>query len=108
MLRAIFVSALMLAVTGGIADSKPASTRCRYCDSTGYGSGCLRSPHRKHEHLGDERRCEFCGSSGYGGGCLNSPTKKHRHGSGAGKCRWCGAKTLGGGCLNSPAGSHER
>ena len=89
-------------------DSRPFMSNCRYCNSTSYGSGCLRSPHKRHEHVEDEKRCEFCGSSSYGSGCLNSPTKRHRHGSGANKCRWCGSTATGSGCLNSPTRNHEK
>ena len=88
--------------------SRPFMSKCRYCNSTSYGSGCLRSPHRQHEHVGDEKCCEFCGASSYGSGCLNSPTKRHRHGSGSGKCRWCGSTATGSGCLNSPTRNHEK
>ena len=91
---------------GGQTNSRSVMSKCRYCNSTSYGS-CLRSPHKKHEHIEDEKRCEFCGSSSYGS-CLNSPTKKHRHGSGANKCRWCGSTSTGSGCLNSPNRNHER
>ncbi len=87
-------------------DVRPVMSKCRYCNSTSYGS-CLRSPHKKHEHIEDEKRCEFCGSSSYGS-CLNSPTKKHRHGSGSNKCRWCGSTSTGSGCLNSPNRNHEK
>lgn len=90
----------------GQTHSRSVMSKCRYCNSTSYGS-CLRSPHGKHEHIEDEKRCEFCGSSSYGS-CMNSPTKKHRHGSGANKCRWCGSTSLGRGCLNSPNRNHER
>jgi hypothetical protein len=89
-------------------DSRLFMSKCRYCNSTFYGSGCLRSPHKMHEHAGDEKRCEFCGSSSYGSGCLNSPTKSHRHGSGSGKCRWCGSTATGSGCMNSPTRNHEK
>jgi hypothetical protein len=88
------------------AGSRSVMSRCRYCNSTSYGS-CLLSPHKKHEHAGDETRCEYCGSSSYGT-CLLGPTKKHRHGSGAGKCRWCGSTATGGTCLNSPNRNHQR
>ena len=59
------------------------ATKCRYCGNLGYGSGCLHSPTKKHEHIEDEKKCEFCGSSGYGSGCQHSPTHKHRHRHGA-------------------------
>lgn len=83
-------------------------SRCRYCDSKSYGSGCSYSPTKKHEHNDDEKACEFCGSKSYGSGCSYSPTKKHRHGSGANKCRWCGSTSTGSGCSHSPTGKHEK
>ena len=47
-------------------------SKCRYCNSSSFGSGCLNSPTKKHEHVGDEKKCEYCNSSSYGSGCLNS------------------------------------
>ena len=88
--------------TGGIM------SKCRYCNSTSYGSGCSYSPHKKHEHTDDERKCEFCGSSSYGSGCSYSPAKKHRHGHGANKCVWCGSTSSGSGCSYSPNRVHEK
>ena len=38
------------------------NTKCRHCGSTSYGSGCIHSPTRKHEHRDDEKHCEWCGS----------------------------------------------
>lgn len=87
-------------------NSRPFMSKCRYCNSTSYGS-CSRSAHKKHEHIEDEKHCEFCGASSYGS-CPYSPTRKHRHGSGANKCRWCGSTSLGGGCAYSPNRNHER
>lgn len=84
------------------------STRCRYCNSTSYGSGCPHSPTHKHEHRDDEKHCEWCGSSSYGSCCPHSPTGKHRHGEGANKCIWCGSTSSGAGCPHSPTGRHER
>ncbi len=97
---------VLIWTAGGKTKPRSVMSKCRYCSSTSYGY-CLLSPHKKHEHIEDEKRCEFCGSSSYGS-CLNSPTKKHRHGSGANKCRWCGSTSTGNGCLNSPSGKHER
>lgn len=82
--------------------------KCKYCGSTAYGSGCLNSPHKKHEHVGDEQHCIFCGSTAYGSGCLNSPHKKHQHGSSGNKCVYCGSTATGSGCLNSPVGKHMK
>ena len=83
-------------------------TKCKYCGSSSFGSGCPHSPTKKHEHSGDEKKCEYCNSSSYGSGCPHSPTKKHRHGSGANKCRWCGSSSVGSGCPHSPTGKHEK
>lgn len=52
-------------------------SKCRYCNSSSYGSGCPNSPTKKHEHNGDEEKCEYCSSRSYGSGCPNSPIKKH-------------------------------
>ena len=87
---------------------RPFMSKCRYCSSSSYGSSCSSSPHKKHEHLDDEKHCEFCGSPSYGSSCSNSPTKKHRHGSGGNKCRWCGSTSTGSGCSNSPNRCHEK
>ena len=62
-------------------------SKCKYCGSTSYGSGCMKSPTKKHEHIDDEKHCVFCGLTSYGSGCMHSPTKKHYHGSGGNKCR---------------------
>jgi len=84
------------------------ATKCRYCSSSSYGSGCPHSPTKKHEHTDDEKKCEFCGSSSYGSGCPHSPTKKHRHGHGQNKCVWCGSTSNGSGCPHSPTKRHEK
>ena len=92
----------------GHSKEKHMSTKCRYCGSTSYGSGCIHSPTRKLEHRDDEKHCEWCGSSSYGSGCIHSPTRKHRHGPGANKCIWCGSTSNGSGCIHSPTGKHEK
>lgn len=84
------------------------SGKCKYCNSTSYGSGCSHSPHKHHEHIDDEKHCIYCGSSSYGSGCSNSPNKKHMHGSGANKCRYCGSSSTGSGCPHNPAKVHEK
>jgi len=33
--------------------------KCKYCGSTAYGSGCMNSPHKKHEHGGGVQHCIF-------------------------------------------------
>ena len=53
-------------------------------------------------------KCKYCGSSCYGSGCYHSPTGKHRHGPGANKCIWCGSTANGSGCYHSPTGKHEK
>ena len=53
------------------------ATKCRHCGSPSYGSGCIYSPTRKHEHRDDERHCEWCGSTSNGAGCIHSPTGRH-------------------------------
>jgi hypothetical protein len=55
------------------------SGTCRYCGSNSYGS-CSRSPHKKHEHVDDEKHCVFCGSNSYGTSCTYSPFRSHQHG----------------------------
>lgn len=56
-------------------------SRCMYCGSTSYGSGCIFSPHRTHIHTGDPTRCIYCGMMAYGSGCLFNPfSKMHIHG----------------------------
>ena len=40
-------------------------SKCKFCGSSSYGAGS-RSPHKKHEHLEDEKHCVYCGSSSYG------------------------------------------
>ena len=91
-----------------VLGGKQMSTKCRYCGSVSYGSGCYHSPTGKHEHRDDEKHCEYCGSSSYGSGCYHSPTKKHRHGPGGNKCIWCGSTSNGSGCYHSPTGKHEK
>jgi len=53
-------------------------------------------------------KCRYCGSVSYGSGCYHSPTKKHRHGPGGNKCIWCGSTSNGSGCIHSPTGKHEK
>lgn len=49
------------------------ASKCKYCGSASYGSGCMKSPTKKHEHIDDEKHCVFCGSASYGTGCMHSP-----------------------------------
>jgi len=78
---------------------------CIFCNSTAYGS-CSRSPHGRHQHLGDEKHCVFCGASAYGS-CPRSPHGRHQHGHGGNKCVYCGS-TATGSCSHSPHGRHEK
>ena len=56
-------------------------SRCMYCGSTSYGSGCIFSSHRMHIHVDDPTRCIYCGMMAYGSGCIFNPfTKMHIHG----------------------------
>ncbi len=52
-------------------------SKCKYCSSLNYGSGCSYSPTKMHEHSEDEKKCEYCGSLNNGSGCNYSPTKMH-------------------------------
>lgn len=48
-------------------------SRCMFCNSTMYGSGCPYSPHKKHVHVSDGRKCIYCGSIATGTGCPYNP-----------------------------------
>lgn len=74
---AVVAAALGVAATG---------SKCRYCDSTGYGRGCVYAPDKVHRHIETDERCEYCGNTGYGRGCVHNPAKVHVHGSGNSKC----------------------
>jgi len=60
-------------------------TRCVFCGSKGYGTGCgfsqLHSKKQKngfiHVHEPDGKHCVYCGSTSYGSGCGYSPTGFH-------------------------------
>ena len=54
-------------------------SKCKFCGSSSFGSGCYNSPTKNHEHIGIGDKCVYCGSSSYGSGCYNSPTKTHEH-----------------------------
>lgn len=56
------------------------TSRCVYCGSTNYGSGCRYSPKGIHFHPEDPKHCAYCGSSNYGKGCRYSPDGIHIHG----------------------------
>jgi len=61
-------------------------SKCMFCGSTGYGSGCIFSPHRLHVHTDDPTRCIYCGMMAYGSGCIFNPyTRMHIHGADVGQ-----------------------
>jgi hypothetical protein len=56
-------------------------SRCMYCGSTSYGSGCIFSSHKAHIHVDDPTKCIYCGMMAYGSGCIYNPyNKTHVHG----------------------------
>lgn len=56
-------------------------SKCIYCGSTSYGSGCIFSSHRIHVHTDDPTRCTYCGMMSYGSGCIFNPfSNMHVHG----------------------------
>lgn len=61
-------------------------SRCIYCGSTSYGSGCIFSSHHIHIHTDDPTRCIYCGMMAYGSGCIFNPyNKMHIHGADVGQ-----------------------
>ncbi|MDR2786719.1 MAG: hypothetical protein LBB83_12490 [Treponema sp.] len=84
------------------------SSKCRYCGSANFGSGCPYGAEGKHVHVGDEKHCVYCGSSSYGSGCPYSENRRHLHGHGNDKCIYCGSGSVGSGCSYSPNRKHER
>jgi len=56
------------------------TSRCVYCGSPNFGSGCRYSPQGKHLHPDDPKKCSYCGSTNYGKGCRYSPDGIHIHG----------------------------
>ncbi len=60
-------------------------SKCMYCGSTYYGSGCIYSSHGTHVHTGNDGKCIYCGSLYYGSGCIFNPyNNMHVHGSDVG------------------------
>jgi len=57
-----------------------AQSRCVYCGSANFGSGCRYSPKGIHFHPDDAKHCSFCGSANYGKGCRYAPDSIHVHG----------------------------
>ena len=51
-------------------------SKCLYCNSTSYGSGCPYSPHKLHVHIDDSQRCIYCSSQSVGLGCPYNPFSK--------------------------------
>lgn len=86
------------------------ATRCIYCGSPAFGTGCTNSPNKCHCHSTDQSTCMYCGQTVYGSGCRFSPTGKHKHGhckpNEIGKCRYCGSPAYGS-CGISPSHYHE-
>ncbi len=85
--------------------------KCIYCNSSGYGGGCVGSPRHIHEHADDASKCGFCGSTSHGFGCPNSGSiNRHKHGHDGVHCVWCGRDAGGtdGMCNISPSHRHER
>ena len=61
-------------------------SKCMYCGSTSYGSGCIFSSHRMHIHVDDPTKCIYCGMMSYGSGCIFNPfTRMHVHGMDVGQ-----------------------
>ena len=103
--KRVIIIAAMVALMPVLAIVAREQTRCRYCNSTNYGS-CQDAPHKVHEHIDDCDHCEFCGSMNYGS-CQTAPNKVHRHGHGKNKCVWCGSTNTGS-CSTSPFKRHEK
>jgi hypothetical protein len=56
-------------------------SRCLYCNSTSYGSGCKFAPKGIHFHPYSQKKCSYCGSTSFGRGCkLNPFSDLHLHG----------------------------
>ena len=55
-------------------------SRCVYCGSTNFGTGCRYSDNGVHYHPDDPKKCSYCGSTNYGKGCRYSPNGVHIHG----------------------------
>ena len=61
-------------------------SRCMYCGSTSYGSGCVFSTKHIHIHTDDPTRCIYCGMLAYGSGCIFNPyNHMHIHGMDVGQ-----------------------
>lgn len=61
-------------------------SKCMYCGSGSYGSGCIFSAQRIHVHVDDPTKCIYCGMMSYGSGCIFNPyTNMHVHGMDVGQ-----------------------
>lgn len=66
--------------------SESVQSRCMYCGSTSYGTGCVFASHSRHVHVDDPTRCIYCGLMAYGSGCIFNPyTRVHIHGADVGQ-----------------------
>jgi hypothetical protein len=56
-------------------------SRCVFCGSSAFGTGCRYGPQGHHFHPSDPKKCSWCGSPAFGPGCRLNPTgKNHVHG----------------------------
>ena len=55
---------------------KKQTSRCMFCNSSSYGTGCPYSPHKKHVHIVSGLNCIYCGSINTGRGCPYNPFNK--------------------------------
>ena len=61
-------------------------SKCMYCGSASYGSGCIFSAQRIHIHVDDPTKCIYCGMMAYGSGCIFNPHgNMHIHGMDVGQ-----------------------
>lgn len=51
-------------------------SRCIYCESDSYGTGCMYSPTNVHVHTDNPGACIYCGSDSIGSGCGYNPYSK--------------------------------
>lgn len=78
------ISALESNATENIKESR--ESRCMYCGSTSYGTGCVFASHSRHVHVDDPTRCIYCGLLAYGSGCIFNPfSRVHIHGADVGQ-----------------------
>lgn len=53
-------------VAAALTMGNATGTKCRFCGSSSYGSGCPYSPGGRHKHGGDGTKCVWCGSGSCG------------------------------------------